>query len=218
MKWLSTLFLAATILTFGSAAVSGPLNAQSFPPAGAWTQWGGPNRNFRVDSTGLAEAWPESGPRQIWSRPLGNGHSAILADDGLLYTMYRVGNARSRTGPWDEEESIIALDAATGKTIWEHKYASEIQDFGRGAGPHSTPLIAGDRLFAIGSNRRFWALDKKTGEVLWSHNLVTELGAPPVNVRPIVKSGSSPRRLFRRFAAPGLRACRQTSGTSRRSR
>lgn len=193
MNWLSTKWLsivaAATILAIGYGSAPAPLCAQSFPPAGAWTQWGGPNRNFRVESSGLAETWPETGPRQIWSRPLGNGHSAILADDGLLYTMYRVGNARSRTGPWDEEESIVALDAATGKTIWEHKYTSEIQDFGRGAGPHSTPLIADDRLFAIGSNRRFWALDKKTGEVLWSHNLVTELGAPPVNVRPIVKSG-----------------------------
>ena len=96
---------------------------------------------------------------------------------------------RQVPGPSGGGPTETSLDAATGNTIWEHRYTSEIQDFGRGAGPHSTPLIVGDRLFAIGSNRRFWALDKKTGEVLWSHNLVTELGAPPLNVRPIVKSG-----------------------------
>jgi hypothetical protein len=112
----------------------------------AWRQWGGPSRDFTVRSSGLADSWPEGGPRTIWSRPLGPGHSSILFDAGLLFTMYRVGNGRARQGPWDAAESVIALDAATGKTIWEHKYASKIEDFSYGAGPHSTPLIVGDRL------------------------------------------------------------------------
>src|SRR5687768_3588356 len=54
------------------------LSAQSTQ---SWTQWGGPTRNFIVNSTGLAEKWPETGPPVIWSRPLGTGHSAILVDD-----------------------------------------------------------------------------------------------------------------------------------------
>ena len=102
----------------------------------AWRQWGGPNRNFMVDAKGLADAWPEGGPRAIWSRPLGPGHSSILVDDGRLYTMYRVGDGRARQGPWEAAESVIALDAATGKTIWEHKYASKIEDF-LAAGPYA---------------------------------------------------------------------------------
>ena len=35
-----------------------------------WLQWGGPNRDFKVSSPGLAESWPEEGPPRIWSRPL----------------------------------------------------------------------------------------------------------------------------------------------------
>jgi len=46
---------------------------------------------------------------------------------------------------------VIALNAATGKTIWEHKYASRLEDFNYGAGPHSTPFIVVNRLFTIGT-------------------------------------------------------------------
>ena len=61
-----------------------------------WRQWGGPDRNFIVDARGLAESWREDGPPVLWSRPLGTGHSSILASDGKLFTLYRVGNGRGR--------------------------------------------------------------------------------------------------------------------------
>jgi len=176
----------------GLAFLTPGLEAQT-PSGGAWRQWGGPDRNFITDSTGLAETWPEGGPPALWSRPLGTGHSAILVDDGRLYTMYRVGNGRSGggrgQGPWDAEEVVVSLDAASGRTLWEHKYPSRREDFSFGAGPHSTPLIVGERLFTIGTNKQMFAFDTKTGRVLWSHDLVKEYGAPELLIRPAVKSG-----------------------------
>lgn len=159
------------------------------PSSAAWRQWGGPTRNFIVEARGLAEAWPEGGPPVRWSRPLGLGHSAIVVDDGRAFTMYRSGNARAKLGPWAEEEVVVALDAKTGATIWEHRYPSKRQDFSFGAGPHSTPLIVGDRLFTIGTNRELFAFDKRTGKVLWSHDLVTAFDAPSLLIRPVVKAG-----------------------------
>jgi outer membrane protein assembly factor BamB len=162
---------------------------QQASPPGVWQQWGGPSRDFIVSVTGLAETWPEGGPRVIWSRPLGTGHSSILVDDGVLYTMYRAGNGRARQGPWEAAESVVALDAVTGKTIWEHKYQSKIEDFSFGAGPHSTPLIVGNRLFTLGTSKQLFAFDKKTGTVIWSRDLIGELGAPSLLIRPVVKAG-----------------------------
>jgi outer membrane protein assembly factor BamB len=176
--------LAGLVVTVALLASSA--QAQS---AGAWRQWGGPSRNFIVEASGLADTWPAAGPRTLWSRPLGNGHSAILAEDGRLYTMYRVGNGRNKGGPWDAEESVIALDAATGKTLWEHKYPSKLEDFSFGAGPHSTPLLVGDRLFTLGTNKQLFAFDKRTGKVLWSRDLVKDFAAPPLLIRPVVKVG-----------------------------
>jgi outer membrane protein assembly factor BamB len=179
MRWVAA-FLAFT--------AAGALAHQA-PADTAWRQWGGPNRNFIVETTGLADAWPEGGPRVIWKRPLGPGHSSILAEDGRLYTMYRKGNGRAKVGPFDAAESVVALDAATGKTIWEHTYPSKIEDFTYGAGPHSTPLLIGDRLFSIGTNKQLFALDKRTGKVIWSHDLVSEFGSPTLLIRPVVKAG-----------------------------
>ena len=42
-----------------------------------WLVWGGKNRDFLVDSSGLADSWPAAGPRKLWSRALGDGYSAI---------------------------------------------------------------------------------------------------------------------------------------------
>ncbi len=131
-----------------------------------WSQWGGPSRDFIIKSKGLAASWPETGPRQLWTRPLGAGHSAILVNGNTLYTMYSAG----------EEETVIALAAGTGKTIWEHKYASPHAglDYEYGPGPHSTPILVGDLLFTAGSRGVVHALDKKTGKVAWSHDLWKE--------------------------------------------
>jgi outer membrane protein assembly factor BamB len=154
-----------------------------------WMQWGGPNRNFIVEASGLADSWPDGGPRVVWSRPLGTGHSAIVAADGRLFTMYRKGNGRTRGGPFEAAESVVAIDAASGKTLWEYTYASALADFSFGAGPHSTPLVVGDRLFTIGTYKQLHAFDTRTGKVLWSHDLVKAFNAPTLLIRPVVKSG-----------------------------
>ena len=157
MNWKATLFTPLLLLT-GSFIEA---RAQS-----DWLQWGGPNRDFTVKSKGLAATWPAAGPRQLWSRPLGQGHSAVIASGNTLYTMYSQG----------EQEFVIALAADTGKTIWEHRYESPHAGLALeyGAGPHSTPLLVGDLLFTVGSRGQVFALDKKTGKVAWSHDMWKE--------------------------------------------
>jgi outer membrane protein assembly factor BamB len=181
---LSTVFVSIAA-PFLLAVVSSAEDEHS----GAWRQWGGPNRNFIVEADGLAETWPASGPPVLWSRPLGTGHSAIVADEGRLFTMYRVGNGRTKQGPWDAEEIVVALDARTGATLWEHRYPSKHADFNFGAGPHSTPIVVGDRLFTFGTFKQLHAFDKRNGKVLWSHDLVKDFGAPSLLIRPVVKAG-----------------------------
>jgi outer membrane protein assembly factor BamB len=139
------------------------------PPAAAqWPQWGGPHRNFTADAAALADAWPEDGPPVLWRRALGDGYASIIVDEGLLYTMYRV----------EHDEFTIALDARTGRTVWEHKnhspYTPAMAEYG--AGPHASPLAVGQRVFSVGSNMHLHAFDKRTGKVLWRHDLVAEFG------------------------------------------
>jgi len=153
--------------TLGFALIAPKARAQ-------WTQWGGPRADFSADSKGLAKEWPADGPKKLWTRPLGEGYSAILVDDGRLYTMYRAEN----------KERVICLDAKTGETIWEHAYGSapregHVMEFGDG--PRATPLLVGDRLFTIGISGKMHCLDKKTGKVHWSHDLWTDYGGNVLN-------------------------------------
>lgn len=134
-----------------------------------WLQWGGPRRDFMVESKGLKDKWPDDGPPKLWDRELGDGYSTILADNDALYSMYRVG----------EDEFTVALDAKTGKTLWEHKNPSPttktMLEFG--PGPHSTPLLLADRLYTVGANMDLYCFQKKSGEVVWKHDLIEEFGA-----------------------------------------
>ena len=76
--------------------------------AADWPQWGGPRRDFAVPEVRLDPAWPETGPRLLWDRELGNGHSAIVVEGDTLFTQY--GGAK--------QSRVVALDTATGETRW----------------------------------------------------------------------------------------------------
>jgi outer membrane protein assembly factor BamB len=144
----------------------------------SWLQWGGPRRNFMVDASGLADTWPSGGPKQLWHRSLGEGHSSIVVDGARLYTMHRPGGLLTMVRR-SQQETIAALDASTGAAVWEHTYDSPTAglNLSEGAGPHSTPLIVGNLLFAMSSRTQIFALEKNAGKVVWSHDLVKEYSA-----------------------------------------
>ena len=152
----------------------GAVLAACEPVSAQWLQWGGPTQGFEADSKGLAKSWPEEGPPKLWQRDLGEGYSAILVDGDRLFTMYR----------GDEKETVICLDAASGKTVWEREYDSkpaEGHEHGFGDGPRSTPLIVGDRLYAVGVAGKMHCLNKQDGTVYWSHDLWKDFGGSFLN-------------------------------------
>jgi outer membrane protein assembly factor BamB len=140
-----------------------------------WPQWGGPKRDFSCDAGGVPEKWPEGGPKTLWSRPLGAGYSAVVVDGGTLYTMYRDDAADS--------EVVTAVEAESGKTVWESKYSVEVppehvSEFGKG--PRATPLIAGDKLVTVSLTGRLACWDRKTGKELWSQELISRMNGSPL--------------------------------------
>lgn len=151
----------ASLLLLSAARVNAPAQTSD------WPQWGGPDRNFVSGAKGLSATWPEGGPRKLWGRELGEGYSAIAAEGGKLFTMYRRG----------DREVAVALDAATGKTLWEFAYDAPFTaeySMENGPGPHATPLVAGGRVFTAGATGKLHALDKQTGKLVWAHDLLNE--------------------------------------------
>jgi prepilin-type processing-associated H-X9-DG protein len=145
-----------------------------------WTQWGGPNQDFKVEGGSLAKEWPDEGPKQLWSHKLGEGYSAIVADNGKLYTMYRVKSKNKA----DRKEAVVAMNAADGEVLWEYKYDAapakgHVAEFG--AGPRGTPLVFDGKLYTIGVSGKMHCLDVKKGKVLWAHDLWDEMGGTVLN-------------------------------------
>jgi outer membrane protein assembly factor BamB len=145
----------------GLAAVAG---AQS---GGAdWPQWRGPNRDGTAT---FAEptAWPEQLTLR-WKVEVGTGYATPII----------VGNRVFAFSRQQENEVMRAIDAGSGKVIWETSYpapfAMNSATARHGPGPKSTPTYADGRLFTLGMSGIVTAFDAATGKQLW------QKPAPPV--------------------------------------
>ncbi len=134
-----------------------------------WPQWGGLERNFTVQSRSLSRSWGDSGPPQLWSRPLGGGFASVVSDGRRLYVTYR-----------DEDDEVVAaLNRKNGKTRWEHRSPVPIPKSPAlsteyGEGPNGTPLLEDGKLVTLGFTGLVRCLDAKKGSLLWSHDLEKE--------------------------------------------
>lgn len=139
--------------------------------AADWPGFGGPTGDFQVAPSEPPLRWPEGGPKKLWQHELGDGYSSIVAAGTTLYTMYRRG---------DQQEVIVSLDTENGKTLWEYVYdaplPADFDRFNASTGPRATPLIAGDRLFAVGAGGQMHCLDRRRGEVIWKRDLIRDFG------------------------------------------
>jgi outer membrane protein assembly factor BamB len=162
------------VLMLVTIALAQPIEALRQAPRGAaasndWLLWGGPRRDFVTEFTGFASTWPADGPRKLWTRPLGDGYSPIAVEGNVLYTAYHRGT----------EDVIVAIDADTGKNIWEFVYESRFQAWdpkGVGPGPYAMPQIVEDRLVTASGAGKIHSIDKKTGRSVWSRDLYSEFG------------------------------------------
>ena len=117
-----------------------------------WPQWRGANRDgaatFSVPAT-----WPEQLTMK-WKVEVGIGYAAPITVGDRVYAFSRQ----------NEDEVMRALDAATGKTIWETKYNATYKPNPaatrtHGTGPKSTPTFADGRLYTLGMSGLVTAFD-----------------------------------------------------------
>lgn len=138
------------------------LSLSSF--AGDWPQWRGPSRDGHAADS-LAPNRLSSELKPIWKIPVGGGHSSpIVAGDTVIYL--------------DEDgtsEVVHALDATTGKERWKVSFAPRFQDEW-GAGPRSTPLIDGDRVYVQSCTGEFRCLALADGKTIWGTSFENDFG------------------------------------------
>ena len=173
--------LRAALLTAAVCSLAGAGQHTATPGmTTAWLQWGGPQRNFVVEAPPLATSWPEGGPARLWQRPLGDGFSSIVTDGTTLYTLYRDG----------ADDVVIAMEAASGKTRWESRYAAPFNETCSqqlGPAPRAAPLVTGDRLITVSAGGLMHSFDRHSGTLQWTRDL---LAGKPDTVRACGYSSS----------------------------
>lgn len=165
------IFVTVVVLSALTAAIA----AQSRPVD--WPQWRGPNRDGNVAAFTEPKSWPDQLTRK-WKVDVGIGYATPLLVGNRLYVYSRR----------DDNEVLAALDAESGKAIWETAYAAPFTMHPAAVrhekGPKSTPTVANGKVYTLGMSGIVTGFDAATGKQLW------QKAAPPVG--PLYGTAMSP--------------------------
>jgi outer membrane protein assembly factor BamB len=130
-----------------------------------WPQWRGANRDGKVAGFTAPQAWPKE-LSQKWKTSVGPGDSTPALVGDKLYVTARQG----------DDETILCLDAATGKEVWRDKYAAQAVTgaAAKHPGPRGSPAVADGKVVALGAGGVVSCLDAATGKVAWRNTEFTK--------------------------------------------
>lgn len=186
-------FFCSALFCLASAAVSSAQGPQSQEVSPGWKDFRGPERSGVSRQPGLLRSWPESGPKVIWQRALGEGFSGISVAGDLACTGFAV----------EEDEFLGCFKVADGELVWRERIGKKFyEEFGNG--PRATPTIDGDAVYGLSSDGLLVAAGLADGKVLWKVDLakrypivITQTGPgnipfPEITPKPQAGHSSSP--------------------------
>src|SRR5262245_37945597 len=138
---------------------------------GDWPELRGPSRDGSSKETNLIDKWTLNGENFLWRVPHG-GRSAPIVMGNRVYVQNPAGRGAAL------QERVMALDADTGKTIWEYKF----NIFQSDAPPHrigwASPAADPEtgNIYALSGGAQAIALSPD-GKLLWNRSLGEEWAA-----------------------------------------
>lgn len=114
----------------------------------------------------LADAWPASGPKELWSVALGEGHAAPAILNGCVYLLDYDEATRS--------DALRCFSLEDGAEIWRRSYPLPAK---RNHGLSRTiPAVTDQWIVTIGPRCHVSCVDTQTGEFRWGIDLQKEYG------------------------------------------
>jgi alcohol dehydrogenase (cytochrome c) len=153
MRFWLILFTLSLFIPAAPAQDAGPTHAD-------WPHYGGTQFSWRYSALDQINTGNVKALTPAWLFQTGdyaeNLQTTPIVENGVMYLI----TARAR---------VFALDAATGREIWNYRYPEP---------PRSVPGFVGNRGLAIGDGKVFFgtkdnymvALDQKTGRLVWRVN------------------------------------------------
>lgn len=121
-----------------------------------WPNFRGPSHDGISDERGLQVAWKTPIPT-AWDRVVGSAYSSFACVGDRVYTC----------GTQNEEQVLLALDADSGRVIWQSPIEKEYKD-SQGSGPRATPTVHDGLVYVLGAHGRLVAYDVENGNEVWS--------------------------------------------------
>src|SRR5688572_32708128 len=138
---------------------------------GDWPEIRGPLRDGTSRETGLIDKWALNGENFLWRVPYG-GRSAPIVMGNRVYVQNPAGRGPAL------QERIMALDADSGKAVWEYKFnifQSDVPPHRVGwASPAADPETG--NVYALGVGASLVALSAD-GKLLWQRSIGEEFAA-----------------------------------------
>lgn len=144
-----------------------PVKTGEVVVAAAWPQFRGPAGDGSAAGEFRIADWKTTPPKERWRIAVGPGWSSFVYDQGQLFTQEQR----------NEKEFLTCYSAADGSIIWSHADENRFDEVVSGAGPRSTPSVAGGRVFAMGGRGLLTCVQESDGTVVWQRNVVKEFGA-----------------------------------------
>jgi outer membrane protein assembly factor BamB len=161
--------IVATLLLALCASL--PAQGPRLVRLGDWPETRGPNRDGRSAETGLLTSWKVNGENFLWRAPYG-GRSAPIVMGNRVYVQNPAGRGTNL------QERVMALDADTGKVIWEYKFnlfQSDVPTHRVGwASPAADPETG--NVYALSGGAQVFALSSD-GKKLWDRSFGEEFAA-----------------------------------------
>src|SRR5688572_11816129 len=159
--------IAALLMLGMIVAAQGPRRVAM----GDWPEQRGPNRDGVSRETGLIDRWSVGGENMLWRVPFG-GRSAPIVMGNRVYVQNPSGRGA------ELQERVMALDADSGKTIWEFKYNLFQSDVPphriAWASPAADPETG--NIYALSGGAQVIALSRE-GKLLWQRSFGEEFAA-----------------------------------------
>src|SRR5688572_491617 len=128
---------------------------------GDWPEARGPHRDGKSSETGLPDSWDPKGSNLLWRAPYG-GRSTPIVMGNRVYVQNPSGRGAAL------QERVMALDADTGKVIWEYKSSVFQSDVPTHRVAWGSPAVDSEtgNVYALGGAALAIALSKD-GKLLW---------------------------------------------------
>lgn len=138
----------------------------SLAQAADWPKWRGPEGNGITTESVAPTTWDKEGPKRLWKAKVGVGFTAATVAQGRLYTLGNLDKGDVAT--------LWCLNTDNGALLWKKEWPSKLQAEMYEGGPNATPIVDGDRLYAIIKPTLVVCLDAAKGDMRWEKQMTNE--------------------------------------------